>query len=226
MEQIGASLGRYIERVNMKREEFTDFIRVHVMVDVTKELKRGTYLRLGDGSKKWVAVTYERMALYCFLCGMVGHLEKKCPIRFAENFADPGTDLPFGDWLKASTGGEGSGNGRLPLQPIPIPNQQPRLPSTRGLQVFGMRTTSKRRENMSSLGGGGILSSDSIASSSSSIMRKRKVVTPSAVKNRRDGLVAQIQESEVRPSKKIQIGDMVNFVDVLVAPAMQPHHSK
>lgn len=67
VEQIGESLGKYIERVNMKREEYMDFIRVLVLVDVTMELKQGTYLRMGDGSKKWVAFTYERMPLYCYL---------------------------------------------------------------------------------------------------------------------------------------------------------------
>lgn len=156
----------------------------------------------------------------------MGHLEKKCPSRFAEDFVDPGSDFPFGDWLKASSAGEGSGSVRLPLQPIPNPTQQPRIPSTKGLQVFGIGTTSKCRENIPTYGGGGMPCSVSLESSSSSFTRKRKVVTPSGVKNMKDGLVGKVQESVVRPSKKILIGDMVNFVDVPVVAASQPHQSK
>lgn len=66
------SLGDFVGRVTSKRDEFQDFVQIKVILDVTKALKQGSFLRLGDGSKTWVAFTYERMPLYCYLCGLVG----------------------------------------------------------------------------------------------------------------------------------------------------------
>lgn len=93
MDQLGASLGELVERVKGKRDEYVDYVRVRVRMDVREPVKRGSFLRLGDGSKKWVAFTYELMPLYCYLCGIVGHMEKRCPLRYREDFVDPGKDF-------------------------------------------------------------------------------------------------------------------------------------
>lgn len=61
------------------------------------------------------------MPLYCYLCGLIGHMEKKYSVCFMERFIDPGKDFPFGEWLKTAPRGEGSGRVRMPLQPIPSP---------------------------------------------------------------------------------------------------------
>lgn len=55
----------------------------------------------GRGNETVRFILYERMLVYYYLCGIVGHLEKKCSLRFGENFIDPGTKYPYGEWLKA-----------------------------------------------------------------------------------------------------------------------------
>lgn len=72
VERIGVSLGDFVGHVTSKRDEFQDFVRIKVILDVTKALKQGSFLLLGDGSKTWVAFKYERMPLYGYLCGLVG----------------------------------------------------------------------------------------------------------------------------------------------------------
>lgn len=113
VERIGTSLGVFVGRITSKRDEFTDFVRIKVQIDISHALKRGSFLQLGNGSKHWVPFTYERMPLYCYLCGLVGHLEKRCPTRFDENFVHPGPELPYGGWLKA--GENGGGRVAMPL---------------------------------------------------------------------------------------------------------------
>lgn len=114
-----------------------DYVRIRVGVDVTKEIRKGSFIRLSDGSRRWIAFAYERMPLYCYLCNFVGQMEKKCPSRFADDFVDPGQDFPFGEWLKVVPRGVGAGRVRLPLQPIPTPVSRVASANPRGEQVFG-----------------------------------------------------------------------------------------
>lgn len=72
-------------------------MRVNVQINICESFQQGKYLRLGDGSRKWVAFTYEKMPVYCFFCGLVGHLERKCHLRFREDFVDPGREFQYGE---------------------------------------------------------------------------------------------------------------------------------
>ncbi|XP_012837518.1 PREDICTED: uncharacterized protein LOC105958060 [Erythranthe guttata] len=90
-------------------------MRVKVQIDVSQKLKRGMYLHEANGNKVWVTVTYERLPNFCFLCGILGHGAGKCPLRYEEGFIDPGENLPYGTWLRASTDPSRE-TSRLPLQ--------------------------------------------------------------------------------------------------------------
>lgn len=86
------------------------------------------------------------MPVYCYLCGVVGHLEKKCPLRYQEDFIDPGAEFPFGEWLKAATTGpQGSGgrtvmgNGLLGTQTL---GAQERVRGARSLEGAARGTRS------------------------------------------------------------------------------------
>lgn len=84
------------------------YLRVKVEVNIAEPLLRGVYLRLRDGSRKWISFVYERMLNYCYLCRLVGHLEKKCILRFQDGFVDPRKNFPYGEWLKAPVPGSGN----------------------------------------------------------------------------------------------------------------------
>lgn len=47
------------------------------MVNLTKALYRDTFLRFGDKSV-WVEFSYKNLAVFCYNCGMVGHVERNC----------------------------------------------------------------------------------------------------------------------------------------------------
>ncbi|KAL0367206.1 UNVERIFIED_CONTAM: hypothetical protein Sradi_3610700 [Sesamum radiatum] len=46
-----------------------------------------------------VRFTYERLASFCYLRGMLGHLAKFCEEQFKEGFMDSGEHPPYGPWL-------------------------------------------------------------------------------------------------------------------------------
>lgn len=60
-------------------------------------------------------------------------------------------------------------------------------------------------------------------SSSTSVVRKRKMITSSVSKNRSNYNGANFGESKGRPSKKTQIGDSEDFIDVPMVAALHPH---
>lgn len=227
--QVGASLGIFIEMVMSKQDEFLDYVRIRVGVDVTKEIMRGSFIRLSDGSRRWISFAYERMPLYCCLCGFVGHMEKKCPSRFADDFVDPGQDFPSGEWLKAVPRGVGAGRVRLSLQPIPTPVSRVASANPKGEQVFGFGGGNRGKEKiLSGANRGGLeLGLSTLGESSiSSGVRKRKMVLPSASKNRRLRNGENNCDFDSRPSKVAQIGGSEEFVDIPVVAAMQPHRSQ
>lgn len=64
-------------------EDFLDlnpFRRVRVWLDITKPLKRFQTVRLKTGTMMKVALKYERLPFFCFLCGLLSHTQKDCSL--------------------------------------------------------------------------------------------------------------------------------------------------
>ncbi|CAN1752399.1 hypothetical protein LINPERHAP1_LOCUS4718 [Linum perenne] len=64
-------------------------MRIRVMIDVTRTLKRGKKLR--NPGQPWIMCKfkYERLPLFCYICGRISHLDRLCEIRFANPDVDP-----------------------------------------------------------------------------------------------------------------------------------------
>ncbi|XP_012851564.1 PREDICTED: uncharacterized protein LOC105971262 [Erythranthe guttata] len=151
--QIGSKVGDVVEILNSKQLEFHQYVRVKVRIDVNKCLKRGMNLHNLDGTKNWIAFTYERLPNFCFLCGLIGHAENRCPIRYEDNFIDPGEQLPYGMWMKATSLPE-SDHSRVPLKSV---NEKSiggtdflAQPTQRGTNIFQFGTR-KESTNHSSM---------------------------------------------------------------------------
>lgn len=77
MENIAKAIGTTLEefiRANKKNFDGTwkSFMRVRVILDITKPLRRKMKLKKG-GDWMWVDFKYERLPNFCFLCGVIGH---------------------------------------------------------------------------------------------------------------------------------------------------------
>lgn len=59
------------------------------MIDVTQPFKREFFAVDDKGIITWYRVTYERLPMFCFLCGVLGHGEAQCPTRFNDEFQEP-----------------------------------------------------------------------------------------------------------------------------------------
>ncbi|KAE8656243.1 hypothetical protein F3Y22_tig00117005pilonHSYRG00207 [Hibiscus syriacus] len=64
---------------------------IRVRLDVRLALKRKKKLQLKNGSFHYVRFEYEKLTLFCFVCGKLGHGESFCPIRARHG----GDELPM-----------------------------------------------------------------------------------------------------------------------------------
>ncbi|GAU40629.1 hypothetical protein TSUD_190060 [Trifolium subterraneum] len=58
-------------------------MRVKVKVDVRRPLKIEKKIMLNGGLGAVVKFKYERLGLFCFVCGVIGHSDNKCEVKYA-----------------------------------------------------------------------------------------------------------------------------------------------
>ncbi|XVF51709.1 hypothetical protein PTKIN_Ptkin04bG0206200 [Pterospermum kingtungense] len=72
-------IGEVLEvEMSEKRRVWGKWIRVRVVIDVTKPLKKGCWLTIIGGKRVWTTFKFERLPDFCFVCGRLTHLEKDC----------------------------------------------------------------------------------------------------------------------------------------------------
>lgn len=78
------------------------FMRVRVLIDITKPLRRGVKVQLGDEGKiSWAYLQYERLPNFCYRCGKFGHVLRECS-AVTEVVHDGNEESMYRDCLKAS----------------------------------------------------------------------------------------------------------------------------
>ncbi|KAL4348084.1 hypothetical protein GQ457_17G008910 [Hibiscus cannabinus] len=98
--ELARSLGACIGRVIMTDTRLEDgsmgeFMRVRVVLDTTKPLRRCVALRRQGGSSMMCPLQYERIPLFCHGCGLLGHPVLNC----ATTARIEGQKLQYGAWL-------------------------------------------------------------------------------------------------------------------------------
>ena len=57
-------------------------MRLKVRIDVTLPLKKEWQVRIKDDSFTTIKFKYEKLGIFCYLCGLLGHTDKSCPRLF------------------------------------------------------------------------------------------------------------------------------------------------
>jgi hypothetical protein len=72
------------------------YLRVQVKLTITKPLMRGTTVEIGDGKRTiWCPFEYEYLPDFCYICGIIGHLDKGCSVKLKK-----GEEAQFGRSLR------------------------------------------------------------------------------------------------------------------------------
>jgi hypothetical protein len=75
--QIGSSVGQ-VEEVDLVEDvAWGEFLRVRILLDLSKPLSRGRMLKIKSNSV-WVAFQYEKLPNFCYHCGLLRHGYKGC----------------------------------------------------------------------------------------------------------------------------------------------------
>ena len=69
-------------------------------IEIQKLLKRRMIIKKPDSEWLWVDFRYEKLTVFCFICGCLGHTDRKCS-KLYECF-DGDILKPYGSWMRAS----------------------------------------------------------------------------------------------------------------------------
>jgi len=91
-ELIGEMVGKVLDvDADENGRAVGEFLRIKVRLDIRKPLMRGVTLDIGDGdheNNKWCPLVYEFLPDFCFICGLIGHVDRACPY-YAQNRSSP-----------------------------------------------------------------------------------------------------------------------------------------
>ena len=77
------------------------FLRVRVNIDITKPLMQGKMIQIDDLETSWVTFKYERLPIFCYRCGILGHQDRECPQLKKGCFSADEDGFQFGPWLRS-----------------------------------------------------------------------------------------------------------------------------
>lgn len=72
--------------------------RIRVIMDVSEPLRRMQTISTSKGAAL-VKIKYERLPTFCYMCGVIGHIERDC---LAADENDRTDEKQWGSWLRAS----------------------------------------------------------------------------------------------------------------------------
>uniref|UniRef100_A0A803MIX6 CCHC-type domain-containing protein n=1 Tax=Chenopodium quinoa TaxID=63459 RepID=A0A803MIX6_CHEQI len=78
MYDVGEFLSGFIEFDDDDPLGWDEYVRMKILVDIRKPLRRGVFLATGSSSTKWVDMKYERLSDFCFFCGQLDHTDREC----------------------------------------------------------------------------------------------------------------------------------------------------
>ncbi|XP_074300158.1 uncharacterized protein LOC141631378 [Silene latifolia] len=95
--RLGEQLGKFVAKDEMLYPEMERSVRLRILHNIRKPLKKFVEVRMPSGKVNSFDVKYEKLPLFCYGCGVLGHGEKEC-----EHGPYQEDELMYGDVLRAS----------------------------------------------------------------------------------------------------------------------------
>ena len=98
---ISETIGLVIKSKDLGEMLGANFMRVRVVVDVSKPLCRGRKIYWDKDNEGWAAFMYERLQNICYWCGSVSHDDKDCSHWLRSKGTLTVEEQQFGPWIRA-----------------------------------------------------------------------------------------------------------------------------
>lgn len=97
---IGGILGK-VKKVDIgdKGLNLGCYLRIRVIMDISQPLIQGRMVHMGGSNSQWVEFKYERLPVFCYLCGRLDHDEKECIDWIRGAVSINLEDKQYGRWL-------------------------------------------------------------------------------------------------------------------------------
>lgn len=89
--------------------------RLLIEIELDTPLLRGTKLMLED-ELVWVEFKYEKLLVFCYYCGKIGHQERSCERKVDDARGGKVVEGQYGNWLRVQ--GSGGGKGSVGLKDL------------------------------------------------------------------------------------------------------------
>lgn len=100
LKSVGDYIGKFIKTEPASFDGgWKQFVRIRVTIDIQKPLRRRMKIKREGGSWSWLNFKFERLGTFCFVCGILGHTDRECPIIYANPEAE--VERAYGVWLRA-----------------------------------------------------------------------------------------------------------------------------
>lgn len=100
LQSIGNSIGAYVKSDPTNfNQTWKVFTRIRVTLNIDKPLKRRMKIKREGNAWGWINFKYERLSTFCFVCGLLGHSDRECPIVYAN--PEKVIERSYGAWLRA-----------------------------------------------------------------------------------------------------------------------------
>lgn len=105
---VGSHIGRYIRYdENNYYGPWRMYMRIRVAMNVNEPLKRSMVFEREDGSAVNILFKYEKLGVFCYCCGILGHTDNFCPKRLEPGFVDG--EKGWGKFLQPGNSSLGGG---------------------------------------------------------------------------------------------------------------------
>jgi hypothetical protein len=105
---IGSHIGRFVKYDDYNNHgSWRMYMRIRVAVKVDEPLKKSFTFEKEDGGVVHVHFKYEKLGVFCFVCGILGHTESFCHKRLEPGFVEG--EKGWGNFLKSGNTSIGGG---------------------------------------------------------------------------------------------------------------------
>ncbi|KAF4363271.1 hypothetical protein G4B88_016082 [Cannabis sativa] len=105
--RLGGMLGKVIlvELDEEKPVTWGSYFRVLVDINFLNPLVSGCYFDLTSGEKRWIQFKFEKIGIFCYFCGRLGHQRKGCSLASPVMVESvDGSAVPlFGPWMSTAS---------------------------------------------------------------------------------------------------------------------------